>query len=142
MNRKRRTEILLRGRKKIAKVLADSISSKYKVVVVQEAQNALIMVKFREKAHSNLFYLGEVLVTEAKVMIKNHLGTGILRGHDAELAYLLAVVDAAYNAELPETLAWEDLLSSEEMLIQQKQKSKQDLILKTKVNFETMNLDV
>jgi alpha-D-ribose 1-methylphosphonate 5-triphosphate synthase subunit PhnG len=142
MNRKRRTEILLRGRKKIAKVLADEISSKYKIVVVQEAQNALIMVKFRERAHSSLFYLGEILVTEAKVMIKNQLGTGILRGHDAELAYWLAVVDAAYNANLIETFAWEDLLVSEETLIQQKLKSSQALIQKTKVNFETMNLDV
>jgi alpha-D-ribose 1-methylphosphonate 5-triphosphate synthase subunit PhnG len=142
MNRKRRTEILLRGRRKIAKVLAEEIGSKYKIVVVQEAQNALIMVKFREKAYSSLFYLGEVLVTEAKVMIKNQVGTGILRGHDDELAYWLAVVDAAYNAKLKETCAWEDLLVSEEMLVQLKQKSNQALIQKTKVDFETMNLDV
>ena len=40
------------------------------------------MVKVRESAQRTLFYLGEVLITECKVMINGFLGIGMVKGHE------------------------------------------------------------
>lgn len=98
------------------------------------------MVKMREAAQKSLFYLGEVFVTEAKVQIKDKLGIGIVTGNNQELAYYLAVIDAAYNAGLEETANWEQRLLDEEIKIKKKAEKEQRKILMTKVNFETMDV--
>ncbi len=58
------------------------------------------MIKMRETAKRELFYLGEVLVTEAKVSINGTLGMGIVVGDNEELALNLAIIDCATNAIL------------------------------------------
>lgn len=139
MKRRKRTEILIKGSKEIAKAMSDGIDKKYKVNVIEEPNNGLVMVKMREDAKKSLFYLGEVLVTEAKVQINNKLGIGIVNGVNSELAYWLAVIDAAYNAELEETKNWEAILKAEEEKINVEMQKQQSKILNTKVNFDTMN---
>ena len=109
MNRKRRTEILIRGRRKLSEKLSEEIKNKYEIKNVQDPENGLVMIKMRETAKKQLFYLGDVLVTEAKVSINGNLGLGIVNGDEEKLAYDLAVIDAAYNAELNETKMWDDL---------------------------------
>lgn len=70
MNRKRRTEILIKGSSEIAKKISAEIEEKYIVKIVEEPNYGLVMVKIREGAKKTLFYIGEVLVTEAKVLIE------------------------------------------------------------------------
>ncbi|HEY5563015.1 MAG TPA: phosphonate C-P lyase system protein PhnG [Clostridiaceae bacterium] len=70
MNRKRRTEILIKGSSEIAKKLSYEIEEKYIVEIVEEPNYGLVVVKLRESANRTLFYIGEVLVTEAKVLMK------------------------------------------------------------------------
>ena len=65
MNRKRRTEILIRGDRKVSKMIAEEIKQLCEVKIVNEPDNGLVMIKMRECAKKQLFYLGEVLVTEA-----------------------------------------------------------------------------
>ncbi|MBC8061934.1 MAG: phosphonate C-P lyase system protein PhnG [Clostridiaceae bacterium] len=139
MNRKRRTEILIKGSSKIAKKLSLEIEEKYIVKVVEEPNYGLVMVKIREAAKKSLFYIGEVLVTEAKVLIEGKLGIGIVSGNKTELAYCLGVIDAAYNAALEETKSWEKILFCEEIKIKEDSKKREAKILMTKVNFENMN---
>ena len=121
MNRRKRTEILIRGSKELAKNLAKEIKEKYEIKTIDEPNNGLVMIKMRETAKKQLFYLGEVLVTEAKININGHLGMGIVVGDNEELAVNLAIIDGAYKANLKEIDAWEELLLNEEKLIKKKE---------------------
>lgn len=140
MNRKRRTEILIKGSADIAGKLAQEIINGYDIRTVEESNNGMVMVKVRESAKRSLFYLGEVLITECKVMINGYLGIGMVKGHEPVLAYNLAVIDAAYNRNLPETKEWKDILLVEESRINQEYTTFRNKILKTKVNFDTMDV--
>ncbi len=140
MNRKRRCKVLIDGNSKIAEQLAAVIKSNYKINVLDVPNNGLVMLKMRENAKQSLFYIGEVAVIEARVEVQGSIGLGVLIGSDSQLAYNLAVIDAAYNANLPEILSWREILLAEEGLIENKIKSKTASILKTKVNFATMDV--
>ncbi|MGE4273486.1 MAG: phosphonate C-P lyase system protein PhnG [Desulfitobacterium sp.] len=140
MKRKRRTEILLNSPRQLAEGLAQEILSSYSVNTIEDPNSGLVMVKVRETAKRELFFLGEVLITECKVMISGCLGIGMTQGQDAELAYYLGIIDAAYNLGLPETEAWAEPLLAAESALQEKRQTHHAKILKTKVNFETMQL--
>lgn len=140
MIRKKRTEILIKGSAEVSEILAQEILTVYDVQTLEEPNNSLVMVKVRESAHRSLFYLGEVLITECKVMIKGSLGIGMVKGHEPVLAYNLAIIDAAYNANLPETQEWLNVLLLEEVQINEACEALQNKVLKTKVNFDTMDV--
>ncbi|WP_199617695.1 phosphonate C-P lyase system protein PhnG [Paenibacillus alkalitolerans] len=139
MRRKRRTEILINGSREIPARLAQQIIGRYEVKTIERPNNGLVMIKARETAKKSLFYFGEVFVTECKVQIGGAVGLGIVKGHEPELAYQLAVIDAAYQAGLDETKRWQEELTAEEHAIEQKRKARQRKIMQTKVNFETMD---
>lgn len=140
MKRRRRTEILINGSQKRTEDMVHVINEHYQVKVIQEPESGLVMVKVRETSQNSLFYPGEVLVTECKVQIKGTIGIGIVTGDQPELAYNLAVIDAAFEANLPETFAWVRLLENEEKLILEQRATANHAILKTKVDFETMDV--
>ncbi|WP_045523027.1 phosphonate C-P lyase system protein PhnG [Neobacillus niacini] len=140
MKRRRRTEILINGSQKRVENMAHCIKDKYQVKVVQEPESGLVMLKVRETSQKSLFYPGEVLVIECKVQIEGRIGIGIVTGDQPELSYNLAVIDAAYEANLPETIGWMELLENEEKVIQEQRAAANQSILKTKVNFETMDV--
>lgn len=140
MNRKRRTEILLKSPQELTEKLKQEISIKYPVKSIEDPNNELVMVKVRETAQRQVFYLGEVFITECKVMINGHLGIGMVKGHEPELAYNLSVIDAAFNADLSETKEWVEMLEHADNVIQKNNQAVQSKILKTKVNFEMMNV--
>lgn len=139
MKRKQRTEVLIQGERGVAARFAKEIADRYEVVMIEQPNNGLVMVKSRETAKRSLFYLGEVFVTECKVRIEHAVGLGIVSGHDPELAYDLAVIDAAYEAGFPETAKWETELNNQAADIDRKRKQFQSKVLRTKVNFETMD---
>ncbi len=114
MRRRRRTEILINGSRELPEKLAASIERNYSINILSKPQEALVMVKMRENAKKSLFYLGEVLVTETKVQIGEAIGIGVIIGHDEELSYWLAIIDAAYQSLLKDTEEWESLLLEEE----------------------------
>ena len=140
MNRKRRCKVLINGNSKTAGQLAAVIKSHYKINVLDAPNNGLVMVKMRENAQQSLFYIGEVAVIEARVEVQGSIGLGLVVGSDSQLAHNLAIIDASYNANLPEVLAWEKVLLEEEILIEKEIESKTASILKTKVNFATMDV--
>lgn len=140
MKRRRRTEILINGSQKLAETLAQTITEQYEVKVIQEPENGLVMMKVRETSKKSLFYPGEVLVTECKVQIHDTIGIGIVTGEQPELSNQLAIIDAAYEANLPETKEWSQLLEQEEQNIMKTKTAENKSILKTKVNFETMDI--
>lgn len=140
MKRKRRTEILINGSRQLAKELAGEIEKNYSLEVIQEPEHGMVMLKTRETAQKSLFYLGEVIVTECKVMLMNSIGIGIVIGDQPEFAYQLAVIDAAFLEQLPETTRWIQLLQEEESNINEERMAYYNDILKTKVSFENMDV--
>ncbi|UFT99315.1 phosphonate C-P lyase system protein PhnG [Radiobacillus kanasensis] len=140
MKRRRRTEILINGSQKLSEELAHIINETYQVKVIQEPESGLVMLKVRETSQKSLFYPGEVLVTECKVQIEGTIGIGIVTGDQQDLAYNLAVIDAAFEADLPETNGWMEVLENEEKVIEEQRAAANQSILKTKVNFETMDV--
>lgn len=140
MKRRRRTEILINGSHNLAETLATTITSNYQVRAIQEPENGLVMMKVRETSKKSLFYPGEVLVTECKVQVDGAIGIGIVTGDLPEFSHHLAIIDAAYEANLPETKGWSQLLEQEEQNIMKIKTAVNKSILKTKVNFETMDV--
>jgi alpha-D-ribose 1-methylphosphonate 5-triphosphate synthase subunit PhnG len=139
MQRKRRTTILIEGSPHLAAQLAGEVLMRHPVQVIEKAHNGLAMVKARDGAKNGLFYLGELLITECKVQIGGVLGLGLVKGDERELAFHLAVIDAAYNCHLPETAEWQEMLLEEEANIAKQKQQKAFHILKTQVQFENMD---
>ncbi|WP_200416147.1 phosphonate C-P lyase system protein PhnG [Virgibacillus salexigens] len=140
MKRRRRTEILVQSNADLAEHLAETILQTYTCKEIVPPHHGLTMVKMRESAKQSLFYIGEVLVTEAKVEINQYIGIGIVQGMEEELAKHLAIIDAAYNATLPETREWQDLLLQAEVDLKAKKAKEQAELFETKVHFETMDV--
>lgn len=140
MTRNKRTYILVECMTDLPKRLCAQIENKYEINVLEAPNNGLVMLKMRENSKRSLFYLGEVLVTECKVEINGVIGLGILNGLDEQKAYQLAVIDAAYNAHLPETDDWTALLQQDLSTIEEYNEQESARILQTKVNFETMDV--
>ncbi|WP_449355077.1 phosphonate C-P lyase system protein PhnG [Virgibacillus natechei] len=140
MKRRRRTEILIRGESSLAHKFAAEIVQTYDCLEIIAPHYGLTMVKMRESAKNSLFYLGEVLITEAKVEIQEQIGIGLVTGMEMELAKNLAIIDAAYKARLPEVSKWEEELLRAEQYIREVKAKEQAELFETKVNFETMDV--
>ncbi len=56
------------------------------------------------------------------------------------MAKSLAIIDAAYRASLPETKNWDVYLLQRERQITEQRAKEQAGLLKSKVNFETMEV--
>lgn len=99
------------------------------------------MTSLRETARRSRFYLGEVLVSEAKVQVQGSVGLGIIAGDDERAAWELAVIDAAITAGLEETKGWDRMLELEAAAIAERDGAEQARILETRVDFQTMDVD-
>lgn len=138
MKRAERTKLLIEVGRDIALQLAANINEHYEVEEISAPKEGLVMIKMRESAQKSLFYIGEVLVTETKVKIGNHYGVGLVKEADPELSKSLAVIDAAYNAALPETVAWTPYFETLAQRLSNLEQQTKRSIERTKVNFDTM----
>jgi phosphonate C-P lyase system protein PhnG len=60
--------------------LAKEIKERYEIVIIKAPQKTLTMIKMREPVKSSLFYLGEVIVTEAIVELSGARGMAVTMG--------------------------------------------------------------
>jgi alpha-D-ribose 1-methylphosphonate 5-triphosphate synthase subunit PhnG len=139
MDRSRRTRILIEGSPDLRRELSRDVARRRSVATVGESRGALVMIKARETAKNGLFYMGELLVTEAKVQIEGRIGIGIIVGDEGEAARDLAIIDAACNAGLEETAAWERKLVEEEARIIGREGAEAARVERTRVSFESMD---
>ena len=107
MKRRRRTQILVDSPHELARSLAQRIEDGVEVIDVTPAHQGLVMCQVRETARNQRFYLGEALMSEARVRIGNVIGLGAALGDDAQLARDLAVIDAALSQTEPLSVAEE-----------------------------------
>lgn len=139
MKRAFRTKLLIEVGRNEAIQFAEEILKEYNVIEIQPPKLGLAMIKMRESAQQSLFYIGEVLVTETKVKISNSFGIGIVIEEDEPLSRALAIIDAAYKENLPETREWQPEFENLEERYNQKIQRLKCSIERTKVHFETMN---
>ena len=140
--RKKRTEIMAKCEAKELKELSRLVEEHHNVKVLEKPNSGLVMVKMRESAQKHLFYLGEVLVTECKVTIGDVIGLGIIQGVHLKKAYFMAVVDAAYSADVPEVKKLDKMLYALDEKVKERTAKETARILKTKVDFETLDEEV
>lgn len=142
MIRKLRTEIMAESNLEFLLKLTEHIKENYPIEILEEPNCGMVMVKMREGAKKHLFYIGEVLVTECKVMVNGVIGLGIINGDNRDKAYHMAIIDAAYNADIDELNIIDDMLHKEKLRLDNYKALKNEQILKTKVDFETLDEEV
>ena len=69
-------------------------------VTVQSNRTGLVMLPYTESVQHTRFHLGEVLVSEAKVMLHGQTGYGACLGRDLEQSLAIAILDAALQADI------------------------------------------
>lgn len=101
ISRRKRTEALIEGDRSLAAKLAHMIEEHVHVEVLSAPRQGLVMCEVRETARCSRFYMGEALMTECRVLATGPVagqeaeGLGAVLGVDEDLAYSLAVIDAA-----------------------------------------------
>lgn len=136
MEKRRLFKIMSNADRKVIIDLAGKVKKAHETVIVKEPEKALAMVKMREPVKESLFYLGEVIITEATVSVDGVNGTAVTMGDDYEKTLSMAIIDAAYNSNLfeDETV----LLEMEKGQISKVEKENA-MFMKTMVNFHSMD---
>ena len=136
MNKRRLSKILAKASPQQVQELAEEIKAQHEITVVKAPEKSLVMIKMRDPVTESLFYLGEVIVSEAIVDLDGAKGTAVLMGDDYEKALDMAVIDAACNKGV---FARFDAL--EQLEAEQNRRTEQEnaLFLKTMVNFTSMD---
>ena len=135
MEKKRLFRIMAKADREFAIGIANQIKEKEEITIVKEPEKVLTMIKMREPVKQSLFYVGEVIVTEAAVAVGGANGVAVLMGDDYEKTSSMAIIDAAFNSGV-----WQDetpFLEMEEQLLAQEEKENA-LFQKTMVDFKTM----
>jgi alpha-D-ribose 1-methylphosphonate 5-triphosphate synthase subunit PhnG len=97
MDKKRRSKILAKADRRDVAAMSAKVRETHRPVIVKEPGKTLAMIKMREPVKQSLFYIGEVIVSEAAVEIDGVRGVGVLMGDDAEKTLDIAIIDAAIN---------------------------------------------
>jgi len=136
MDKKRMTKVLVRADRSEIEALSADIRKTYRPVMIKEPAKTLAMIKLRDPVKQGVFYLGEVIVSEAVVEIDGVQGVAVMMGDDTDRVLGMAIIDAAVNIEV--FTNFEKLAELEEK--QSKRELQEHVMnLKTMVNFESMD---
>lgn len=102
MEKIRLTRILSRANGAQVEALAQAIKDVYPAAILRGPVKTLVMMPLAEPVRGTPFYLGELFVAETMVELAGAKGFGICMGGDLERSVALAILDAAYNAGVPE----------------------------------------
>ena len=140
MDKKRLFKIMARATSKEVEKLSEKIKKNRNnnIVIVKEPGKTLTMIKMREPVKNSLFYLGEVIVSEAVVELNKTKGIGVVMGDDFDKALNMAIIDAAVNKGIFEDI---DILNEWEEKQQQKEEKENAMHLKTMVSFSSMHTE-
>lgn len=139
MKKRRISKILARAGKEEVKKLADEIKENYSPVIVKAPEKSLTMIRMREPVQDSLFYLGEVIVSEAIVDLDGAKGVAVIMGDDFEKVLDMAVIDAACNKGVFQRYDFLEQLEKEQMHRLEKENA---MFMQTMVNFHSMDSEV
>jgi len=138
MKKARLTKILVEGDPELLKDMASEIEACCQVQIEDPPETGLVMVKARDSISMKPFYIGENLVTECTVSVNGSMGMGVLMGEEYVRAYQMAVIDAAFNANIAQVERWKLVLEQEEEKIAQRVMKEQERVSRSRVQFDTM----
>ncbi len=139
MEKRRISKILARAGKEQVKRLADEIKEDYSPVIVKAPEKSLTMIRMREPVQESLFYLGEVIVSEAIVDLDGAKGVAVIMGDDFEKVLDMAVIDAACNKGVFRRYDFLEQLEKEQTYRLKKENA---LFMQTMVSFHSMDAEV
>ena len=136
MEKKRLSRILAKADKRDVAALSAEICKAFTPVIVKDPGKTLVMIKMREPVNQSLFYIGEVIASEAVVEIDGVKGAAVAMGDDAGKTLDMAIIDAAVNKGV--FTGMETLLALERE--QQEREGRENALhLKTMVNFDSLD---
>ena len=138
MEKRRISRILARADGAAVKRLADEIKAVQSPVIVKAPEKSLAMIRMREPVKESLFYLGEVIVCEASVLLGQTKGTAVTMGDDFEKVMDMAVLDAAVNAGIFQEVDALLILEAAQTAETEKENA---LYLNTMVSFTAMDAE-
>lgn len=130
--------ILAKADNNVVMDFAKDIKDAHDVVIIKKPEKSLAMIKVRESVKESLFYLGEVMITEAAASVNDHKGIAVMMGDSYEKTLDMAIIDAAVNAGVFTRMNELEELEKEQNLMEEK---KNALFLKTMVNFNSMDTE-
>ena len=139
MEKRRISKILARAGKEEVKRLAGEIKEKYSPVIVKSPEKSLAMIRMREPVQESLFYLGEVIVSEAIVDLDGAKGVAVIMGDDFDKVLDMAVIDAACNKGVFQRYDFLEQLEKEQTHRLEKENA---LFMQTMVSFQSMDSEV
>lgn len=139
MQKKRLFLIMSRAKTPRLKALSERISDRYDITVVKSPARSLAMIKMREPVCDSLYYLGEVMVTEAVVACNDVKGMAVTMGDDLERALYMAVIDCGFNSSFVVMGEIEQELLAMEARQNRRVEQENAMHLKTMVRFNTMD---
>lgn len=112
------------------------------VQILKEPQARLIMMRAKDSATTEVFNLGEVLVSDCTVTVDGQLGYGLVLGNQPQRAEAVAILDAVFHAPGKK---WAELRATMQPWLEEQARCRQiaqhlefDHIARSKVDFETM----
>ena len=136
MDKKRFSRILTRADRQTVAALSASVRESHSPVIIKGPGKTLTMIKMREPVRQSLFYIGEVIVSEAVVEIDGVKGIAVTMGDDTEKTLDMAIIDAAHNKGV---FTGMDNLFALEREQNERVMRENAMHLKTMVNFESMD---
>jgi alpha-D-ribose 1-methylphosphonate 5-triphosphate synthase subunit PhnG len=83
------------------KCFVEELLPELEAIEVLQNRTGLVMLPMTESVQGTTFYLGEVLVAEARVRVGPHDGYAACLGRDLQQALAIAILDAALAADRP-----------------------------------------
>ena len=139
MEKRRLSRIMSRAERCALDMFAEEIKKENEVVIIKKPETGLAMIKMREPVKESLFYMGEVMVTEAVMEINGSKGIAVVMGDDFARAMDMAIIDAACNAGVFGRL--EELEQMEREQVEREEKENA-MFRKTMVDFHSMDSEV
>ncbi|WP_295219371.1 phosphonate C-P lyase system protein PhnG [Ruminococcus sp.] len=139
MEKKQLFQILARADREDVIALGAELQQIYPVMIVKKPEKSLTMIQMREPVKQSMFYLGEVIVTEATVSLDGTVGTAVTMGDDFDKTLHMAIIDAAENKGVFQK---EELLLEWETQQMQQLEQENAMFQKTKVDFHSMDSGV
>lgn len=136
MEKKRLFRILSKADQQILSDFAKEIQMSYETTVIKKPEKSLTMIKMREPVKESLFYLGEVMITEAIVEVGSHKGIAVTMGDNFEKTLNMSIIDAAVNGGIFTHMKELEELEKEQRLVEEKENA---MYMKTMVNFHSMD---
>lgn len=140
MKKRRLSYILAHTNIENLKKEVEKLENLYRVSTVKEPEMGLTMVKVKDGVYNEKFYIGELLITECSVHLDGILGMGIVQGDDPERAYLMGVIDAAFNSEKVDKGELLKVIENWEKTIKDIYIEEKSMVEGSKVKFNTMGV--